>query len=218
MKPKYPRTHHLPWTGSYTDDDRISSSVNDFLGREIVITEKIDGSNASLVKGGVYGRSHAEYSRNSWDREMWNIHSLVGRYISNGVYIFGENMEGIHSIEYSDLTSYFYIFGVRDNGVWLPWSEVEDYSYLLDIPTVPVLFKGIVNTQMELEDLTLSLCVNVKSSLGGEREGVVVRNAGSFKNEDFSHNVIKWVRENHVTTDIHWQRNWKKAKVKSIYE
>ncbi len=128
------------------------------------------------------------------------------------MFIFGENLEGIHSIEYSDLTSYFYIFGVRDNNIWIPWSAVEEYSYLLDIPTVPVLFKGVLNTEKELRDLVEDL-VSKPSELGGLREGIVIRSADMFHNDDFSGNLMKWVRRNHVSTDVHWTRNWKKAKI-----
>lgn len=36
-----------------------------------------------------------------------------------------------------------------------------------------------------------------------------------FHNDDFAENVMKWVRKDHVQTDEHWTRNWKKAKIKS---
>jgi len=50
----------------------------------------------------------------------------------------------------------------------------------------------------------------------GNREGIVVRNAGEFSNEDFGSNVMKWVRKGHVTTDTHWSRNWVKAKISRV--
>jgi len=163
---KYPRTYHLRWSPGATNDDRISDSVESLIGKYIVITEKLDGSNASITKDGVYARSHVDFSKNPWDKEMWNIYYKIKTDISEGVFIFGENMEGIHSIEYSNLTSYFYIFGVRDNNIWVPWSEVEEYSFLLDIPTVPILFKGVVNSEKELKELTEKLSKH-PSSLGG---------------------------------------------------
>jgi hypothetical protein len=46
---------------------------------------------------------------------------------------------------------------------------------------------------------------------GDTREGVVIRNAGEFPVDEFSNNVCKWVRPNHVQTDEHWTKNWKKA-------
>lgn len=209
---KYARTYHLPWSKGTTSDDRISKNVDSLIDIDIVITEKLDGSNTGITKDGVYGRSHVEFTRNPWDVKSWEIWNRINRNIDEDVYIFGEGMYGIHSIEYSNLKSYFYIFGVRDNNIWISWDQVEEYSYLLDIPTVPVIFKGVVNSEKELKDLTEGLS-NEPSSLGGIREGIVVRNAGMFHNDDFSDNVMKWVRKGHVQTDSHWTRNWKKAKI-----
>lgn len=211
---KYPRTYHLSYSPGATSDDRIAKSHDNLIGEEIVITEKLDGSNTAMTDGGVYGRSHAEYTQNPWDREVRNLHKLVFEdELGDGVYIFGENMEGIHSIEYTNLTSYFYIFGIRDNEIWTPWSNVEEWAEIFDVPTVPVLFKGVVNSEEELRKLVEKL-VSEPSELGGEREGVVVRNAGAFHNDHFSDNVMKWVRRDHVQTDIHWSRNWRKAEIK----
>lgn len=211
---KYNRTYHLPWSPGATSDDKISKSVDNLIGIDIVITEKLDGSNTSMINTGVFGRSHAVFTKNEWDREVRQIHDLKVRgQLEDNVFLFGENMEGIHSIEYSNLKSYFYLFGVRDNNIWIPWNSVEEYSYLLEIPTVPVLFKGKVNDEKELKSIVDSL-VNEKSELGGEREGIVVRNAGLFHNDDFAENVMKWVRKDHVQTDEHWTRNWKKAQIK----
>jgi hypothetical protein len=210
---KYNRTYHLNWSPGSTSDDKISTSVNSLLGKQIVITEKLDGENTGMTDDGVYARSHAAFTISPWSREVRLLHKLVVEdELGDGVYLFGENMEGIHSIEYTNLTSYFYIFGMRDNNVWVPWEKVEEYSYLLDIPTVPVLFKGVVNTQKELKDLTEKLA-SQPSELGGIREGIVVRNADHFHNDDFAENVMKWVRKDHVQTDQHWSRNWKKAKI-----
>ena len=209
---KYARSFHLPWSLGTTSDDRISKSVDSLVGINIVITEKLDGSNTAFTKNGVYGRSHVEFTRNPWDIKSWDIWNRISRNIDEDVYIFGEGMYGIHSIEYSNLKSYFYIFGVRDNNIWISWDQVEEYSYLLDIPTVPVLFKGVVSSEKELKDLTESLSKE-PSALGGLREGIVVRNADIFHNDDFSDNLMKWVRKGHVQTDQHWTRDWKKAKI-----
>ena len=44
----------------------------------------------------------------------------------------------------------------------------------------------------------------VTSQLGGDREGYVVRLAGSFHYRAFRQSVAKYVRKNHVQTDDHW--------------
>ncbi len=210
---KYNRTYHFPFSPGATNDDRIAETMSNLIGQEIVITEKLDGENCGMTDGGVYARSHAAYTTSPWSKEVRNLHKLVVEdELGDGVYLFGENMEGIHSISYSNLTSYFYIFGMRDNNIWVPWEKVEEYAYLLDIPTVPVLFKGIVNSEKELKQLVEKLSKE-PSELGGQREGVVARVADMFHNDDFSTHVMKWVRKDHVTTTEHWQRNWKKAKL-----
>lgn len=210
---KYGRTYHLPWSPGSTNDDRISNSVDSLLGIDIVITEKLDGENCGMTDNGVYARSHAAFTTSPWSKEVRQLHKLsVEGNLGDGVFLFGENMEGIHSIEYTNLTSYFYMFGVRDNNIWIPWEGVEEYSYLLDIPTVPVLFKGVINKEEELKDLVQNL-VKEPSSLGGLREGIVVRNSSLFHNDHFANNVMKWVRKGHVQTDEHWTRNWIKAKL-----
>jgi hypothetical protein len=55
--------------------------------------------------------------------------------------------------------------------------------------------------------------VNGASTFGGEMEGVVVRNAGAFPTDVFYQNVLKYVRANHIQTDEHWTRRWRKAKL-----
>lgn len=211
---KYPRTYHLPYSPGTTSDDRIAPEIDvqNIIGKKIVITEKLDGSNSCITKGGVYARSHGTYSNNPWDRVIWEIHNRIKDDI-NDYYIFGENMYGIHSIEYNDLESYFYIFGVREDKTWLSFKEVKEIGYLLDLPIVPVLFEGVFNSQEELQSKVEEL-VNQTSILGGKREGIVVRQYDSFENKDFHKSFFKWVRKDHVKTDQHWTRNWKRAKLK----
>jgi hypothetical protein len=210
---KYNRTYHLPFSPGTTNDDRISKDVESLLGIEVVITEKLDGENCGITKPGVYARSHATFTTSAWSREVRVLHDILKHDLSEGEYLFGENMEGIHSIEYLNLTSYFYLFGIKFNDSWYSWKEIEEYSFILNIPTVPVLFKGIIKDYSELKNIVENLVIQ-ESSLGGKREGIVIRNAARFDNEDFSKNVMKWVRKGHVQTDEHWTKNWKKAKIK----
>ena len=134
-----------------------------------------------------------------------NQYLLASGKLKENEEIFGENMEGVHSIEYSNLESPFYIFAIRRNGIWLSWEKVEKRAKELGLPTVPVLFKGVVQSLEELKNL-----LREESYLGGEREGVV-RNVNSF--EDLSLNIGKVVRQGHVQTDEHWSRNWEKADI-----
>ncbi len=100
------------------------------------------------------------------------------------------------------------LFGIReldsDKPFWYAWEEVEFHAEYFDLPTVPVLFKGTVHSEKELKELVESLMIQ-PSLCGGIREGVVVRVAGCFDDDDFSISVMKCVRANHVQTSDHWK-------------
>ena len=209
---KYPRSYHFPFSPGATNDDRIATSISGLIGIPIVATEKLDGENEALTKNGVYARSHAAFTTSDWTRSVREFHAKIGHQIPDDIYMFVENMEGIHSIEYERLQSYFYLFGVRENETWKSWQEVEEYAFLFDIPTVPVLFRGVVNSEKELQELVEKMAKE-KSALGGEREGVVIRAESGFSNDEFGQKLLKWVRASHIKTDQHWTRNWKRAKL-----
>ena len=218
---KYPRTYHLPYSPGATKDDKKLQDdwFKYYQGKEIVITEKLDGENIHMNQKDCYARSdgaptRSPWSRNIWDPQeglYWRIKSLIGPNET----IFGENLYGEHSIHYNKLTDYFHLFAANDGFNWYSWDNVKGFAQIMDIPHVPELWRGIVNKEKDLEDL-VNKCVHVPSIFGDQREGVVVRLAKSFPIEDFSKYVCKWVRPNHVTTDEHWTRNWKKAELNKI--
>lgn len=210
---KYNRIFHLPFSPGTTSDDRIASDISNLLYKPIVIQEKLDGSNSGICRYGVYARSHGDFSKNPWDIKMWELYEKIKKDIGEDVYLFMENMYGIHSITYSNLKSYYYMFGIRDGDTWLSFEGVSEISYLLDIPTVPVLYEGTFETEKELKEKVLEL-IKEPSRLGSPiMEGCVIRLRDSFTDEEFSNSIFKWVRKGHVKTDEHWTRNWKKAKL-----
>jgi hypothetical protein len=211
---KYPRTYHFPFSPGTTSDDRINKDYSSLIGVPIVITEKLDGENNAIVRNGVYGRSHAEFSRNPWTVKTKELHAQIGYLLLNDEYVFGENMYAEHSLIYNNLTSPFYMFGMRIGETWCSYSDLRVFSEILEIPRVPTLFSGICKTEKELQELIEKL-VKEPSTLGCEqKEGVVVRLEREFSDREFSTSVMKWVRKGHVQTDEHWSRNWKKANIK----
>lgn len=213
---KYPRTLHLPSSPGTTSDDRIATDVSGIIGVPFIITEKLDGENNSMTSKGVYARSHTDFTVSPWSSKVRQLHDILKYDISEDLYIFGEAMSAVHSIEYAELISHFYMFGARYKGIWSSWQEVEDYAFLLDLPTVPVLFKGTVNSYKELKELIEDL-VYKPSSLGGIREGVVARVQREFTDDEFETCVFKWVRKDHVTTDEHWTKHWSWTKIGNNY-
>lgn len=217
---KYPRTYHLPFSeGLQNDDRKVDNDWWNYLkGKTLILTEKMDGENQSVYKSGVYARSHATVTTNPWSinmTERGGVYDQVKDYLGNNEGIYGENMYGIHSIVYDKLPTYFFMFAARDDKRWYSWVEVSEMAEILNLYTVPVLEKRVFQSPKDLEDTIFHYMVK-GSKYGDTIEGVVVRNADSFLLEDFSKNVVKYVRKNHVQTDEHWKKNWKRAKL--IYE
>lgn len=205
MSPKYPRSFHLPWSAGGTNDDKRLHDVSALLGREIVITEKCDGSNLTYTRQGVFARSHngpPSHASFDWAKAT---HGRVLYKLSDDVSVFCEYCYAIHSIEYGALPDYSLVFGVRDDArrLWWDWDMVVAQARDLELPTVPLLFRGTIGSERELEQLTIAMAAE-PSCFGGPREGVVVRVAASFEEAVFSRSLAKWVRKGHVTTDEHW--------------
>lgn len=197
---KYPRTFHLPWSPGATSDDKVLGSTDHFVGREIIVTEKMDGENTTIIDTGkTHARSLDSKSHPSRD---WvrGYAAEKGRNLPKGWRICGENLFAKHSISYIKLSCYFLAFSIWDeNNVCLSWDDFVEWCDLLDLVHVPVLYRGPWDTLRVMD------CYTGTSREGGEtQEGYVVRVAQSFKFENFASRVAKFVRANHVTTDEHW--------------
>ena len=123
---KYCRSLHAQISLGTTSDDRFMPNgyVTAFANmKELVVTEKLDGQNNCFNKHGLFARSHTAPSNHPWDKPLKERWELIKNDL-NDLEIFGENMYGIHSIAYTELESYFYVFAVREGDTWLSWEEV----------------------------------------------------------------------------------------------
>lgn len=199
---KYGRTFHLPWSPGATSDDKTHTSAQDlFEGREVVVLEKMDGENCSIYADG-YCHARSVDSKNHESRK-W-VQKLAERVGHQGlppnVRVCGENLFAKHSIHYTQLESFFLCFGVWEGSTALSWDDVVYWCALLDLSTVPVLYRG------PWESSKVKACGSGFStaSPGDIKEGYVVRLASSFT--DFENSVAKFVRANHVQSSEHWMR------------
>lgn len=212
---KYPRTYHLPWSPGASSDDKIAATIDHVIGQPIVVTEKLDGENTCLNQLGVFARSHAAPTQNPWASYLWDYWNRI-HFQLDDLEIFGESLFATHSIAYTGLQSYFHVFGVRQEALWMSWEQVVMYAELLNLPLAPVLFEGVVHSEGELQVLIDQLMQepseldSLEVDLEVPKEGIVVRVAEAFTSEVFAESVFKWVRANHVQTDEHWTRNWKR--------
>ena len=207
--PKYPRTPHLPWSASRGRDDREHPDPQALAGRRIVITEKLDGANTLIHRGIVYGRSTGQPSTARWTAMVRKHHAW--KMVEPELMLYGEDLYAVHSIAYAPIAerTTFRAFALRTaDGRFESVETLEALCATREIDTVPVLWTGVADSVAELRELTESLG-RMPSTLGGVREGVVVRASEGFNATDFATHTAKWVRPNHVQTDEHWTRRWR---------
>ena len=54
---KYPTTPHLPFSLGIQSDDRRVQTLDGLVGREVVVTEKMDGENTTMYVDHIHARS-----------------------------------------------------------------------------------------------------------------------------------------------------------------
>lgn len=193
---KYPRTPHLPWSPGATEDDVYLLDTTTFVGREVVVTEKMDGENTTIYADHVHARS-LDSAHHPSRTSVKQLQGLLAGSIPEGWRLCGENLQAVHSLAYTDLPAWFLLFSVWDqDNRCLGWDATVEWAALLEVPTVPVLWRGVWD-ERAVQSITANLDLR-------RQEGVVVRVADSFGYSDFGASVAKWVRSNHVTTDAHW--------------
>ena len=199
---RYPNTPHLPWSGGITRPDKVLASTANFEGQNVVVTIKMDGEVWNMYSDYCHPRSldgqhhpspKVRKSRD-WVKQKW---AGIKHDIPAGWRICGENMFAKHSILYTHLKSYFLAFSIwNEDNICLTWDETIEWLELLNLKSVPVIYRGIYDEQhiralWEMDNMR------------GE-EGYVVRIDKLFSYPEFSNNMAKFVRENHLQTDKNW--------------
>ena len=196
---KYPRTHHVPWSEGLNEDDRSAPNMDHFVGKRVIVTEKMDGENTTMYQDYMHarsldGRNHA--SRN-WAKNFWG--QICGD-IPEGWRLVGENLYAKHSIAYDALPTYFMGFSIWNNrNECLSWDDTMDLFTLLGVTPVPVLYDGLY------DEKAIRALYDAKKDWD-TREGYVIRLASTFSYGEFRTSVAKFVRKGHVQTAVHhWQ-------------
>lgn len=196
MRTHYPRTPHLPWSpGAAPDDVRVGGpdALAGLAGREVVVTEKLDGENTTLYADGLHARSldSAHHPSRAWVK---GLQGRIAARIPAGWRVCGENLYARHSLAYEDLDSWFYGFSVWDGERCLDWDATVRFLRGLGVPAPRVLWRGTFDARA-LRRLKPDTT---------RQEGYVVRTVDGFGYEDFGRCVAKWVRGGHVQTATHW--------------
>lgn len=179
---KHPRIYHLSFSQKVTDDDRVLENEDHFKNKRVIVTEKLDGEQASLYNDYMHARSidGTTHPSRNW---LKNLHSKISYNIPNDWRVCGENMYAKHTIYYDNLKTYFYVFSIwNEMNECLNWDDTTEWSKLLDLELVSVIYDGIWE-----ESLIKKFCNDDK------REGFVVRIFDSFSYGEFHKSVAKYV-------------------------
>ena len=207
---KYPHTPYLNFTEGVDELDVRKAgymTVEKLVGKPLIVTIKMDGSNALLVRRGVAGRNASTATHNSFSL-LKAKHSMMSHLIPKHLQVFGEWLYAKHSIHYVEelsIKAFFQIFAIynRKYYMWLSWADVRKWANILGFQTVSVVKEFECDNPAQLQAILTG--IGRKLVLGGH-EGFVLRNKYPFYYGQFADNVGKYVRVNHVTTDKHWTK------------
>ena len=193
---KYPRTFHVPWSQEGRKDDKYLVDMSHFVGKRVIVSEKMDGENTTLYNGYIHARSinSGPHPSRKWVKGLWG---RINWEIPDRWRICGENLFARHTISYENLEGYFLGFSIWDErNECLGWDETLQYFDLLGIKSVPVLYDGIFDEEA---------LRNLKPD-GIQSEGWIIRLADSFPYRDFKWSVAKYVGEHFVLPHGKWSQ------------
>lgn len=194
---KYGRTFHLPISPGATSDDKRMLSLEGLFVDDLVVTEKMDGENTTIHAGGSHARSPD--SRYHPSRDWLKAFAAgVSPQLSEGERIVGENLYARHSVGYDALPSYFLGFAWIVKDIVQPWDDTLARFLELGIQPVPTLYRGAYRDGL-LEEIAEALDRD-------RQEGFVARVAGPFPVDEMAYRMGKYVRADHVQSDIHWTK------------
>src|ERR1035438_9907110 len=102
---KYPRTQHLPFSENLQNNDRKIPNLDAFQGKEVVVTEKLDGEGTSCYRDYIHARSidSKNHPSRNW---MKAFHATFKNDIPEGWRVCGELLYARHSIAYDNLDTF----------------------------------------------------------------------------------------------------------------
>jgi hypothetical protein len=226
---KFPRIYHFEFSENLQNDDRRLPSTEGFVGKNVIVSLKCDGECANLTSDRVYARSvdSGDHISRHW---MKQLHARIKHHFPKNCCwrVTGENLFALHSIYYTELESYFYVFNIFDEDNYcLDWDTTKEFANYLGLKTVPVLYDGpwdeekIKNLEIktdafkgwipkenikdfvEFRKLIIS-GKNIEEFANEAQEGYVCRITDCFHYNDYSKYTAKRVQKNHVKSSDNW--------------
>ena len=143
MRVHYPRTPHLPWSPGASSDDVRAGDLSGLAGREVVVTEKLDGENTTLYADGLHARSldSAHHPSRAWVK---GLQGRIGAAIPPGWRVCGENLYARHSLRVPGPGELVLrVLGLGRGDRCLDWDRRCGSARRLGVPVPPVLWRGM---------------------------------------------------------------------------
>ena len=123
-------------------DDKILKSLEPFIGKEVVVTEKRDGENTSLYhNGSIHARSLTGTSH-AWQDVIKAMWAERCRDLPEGWRVVGENLYAQHSIRYENLKQWIEVLAIFDEQTVLVGSlNLDARSFYLNTE-IALLLQG----------------------------------------------------------------------------
>lgn len=202
---KYPKTfHHRSSKPNFHGNDRVHENADHLVGKEVIITTKLDGEGTGMTKDVVHARSldSSDHPSRHWIKAK---HAEIKHLIPEGYKVFGENVCGLHSVKYTNLPTFFFMFGIYDeNNICLSWNETKMWANELGLMYVPVLYEGVWSEEAFMNCYTGRTIIDGVDT--GAQEGVVARVRDSFPVDQFTWSVIKFVSAGFKVGNDHWSK------------
>jgi hypothetical protein len=224
---KYPSTRHLPFSHERDADDTAHDKVTQFVDIPLVITMKMDGGNAMIVKdtdNPVRARNGRHADKDHFDMaKQWYWENNLYEQIPEHLQIFGEWLYAKHSIHYGcdcdtecedagpALRDYFQVFGMFDTryNLWLGWEETKRIADSIDLTLVPASPIGYEpSQQFDNRGEAYNMLYDIsRRAVEQGHEGIVVRSKHPFHYGQIDERLGKYVRPGHVKEgEKHWSK------------
>ncbi len=203
---KYPRTYHVHWSAG-TKDDKMLPDDAQFVGKEVVVTAKMDGQNFTGYNDYCHARSTDSGSHPSMAmaKDIWFRRAYL---LDDDMRVVCENLHAKHTIHYQHLSAFLFVTSVWVNDQCLDWQETCEYAGILDLPMPDVVYAGLYDREHILEAFG-----QYKKRQKDAVEGYVIRLQGAFRYAEFSKSVAKFVEPGFRQEPNDAHGNWMSRKM-----
>lgn len=194
----------------YTDIESIRRWPNVLKdGEEVILTEKIHGTSARYVwkEGRLWVGSHNEIKKEIPGSVYWGAavkHDLAKRLEAMpGIAIYGEVYGWIQDLRYGHKpgVSSLALFDAMDlsTNKYLDYDAFEALAKKLEVPTVPVLYRGPWKESLKAMAEGKSVLLGPSESIDHVREGFVAKVAKERFDEYIIRVILKYHGEGYLT-------------------